>query len=98
MASEASTIAANERVSIIPSASAIFVLPVLSLVPVRGRAPAQSLDGVLGCGAGDVDVAVRAGEVDAPERAEGHDLEHVDARRLLRLVRRERRVRRGLHL
>src|SRR4051794_31540074 len=106
MASDASTIAANERVSIIPNASAITVLRALP-APAAPRENPQKLlagatlepaDRVLGGGPGDVDVAVLAGEVDPPQRAEGDDLQHLDVRRLLGLVGGERGVGRRLHL
>src|SRR5262245_4023483 len=99
MASDASTIAANERVSIIPNASAITVLRApRSSKNLLARAPLELADGVLGGRPGDVDVPVLAGQVDAPERSERDDLQHLDARRLLGLVGGQGGVGGGLHL
>src|SRR5580658_6173761 len=100
MASDASTIAANERHSIIPNASAIIAPPSPSSVSSLA-APDAALH-VLECGLrrgdGDVDIAILAGEVDAPERSERDDFEDLDARGLLGLVRRDGRVGRRLDL
>ena len=40
----------------------------------------------------DLDVAFLTAQIDAPERAVGSDLENVDRRRLLGLVRRQGRI------
>src|SRR3984957_400182 len=70
-----------------------------SVLPRRHRfASAERFDGLLRRDLCDVDVALLAAEVDAPEGAGHPDVDHVDLGGLLGLVRRERRIPRGLHL
>src|ERR1044071_5806245 len=112
-ASAASTTAANERVSIIPSASVIEILQFGGRgeeLGVREQPPSppspkpyplfsclafattNAFDCLLGRAIADVNVALFAAEVDAAEAAERADLEDVDVRGFLRLVRGDRGV------
>src|SRR5512140_1240854 len=65
------------------------------VAPLLRGASREGPEGLLGGAPRHVDVLLLAPQVDAPEAAERADLEDVDLRRLLRLVRRDRGVARG---
>src|ERR1041384_4434588 len=108
IASAPSTIAANERVSNKPNASAMTLSPYLVCdscemfgltAAAFHLAAGDAVDRLLGGFGGDIDVLFVTAKVDASEAAERANLQNVDLGGFLRFVRSEGRIggRRALH-